>query len=98
MNSTHLLLCQAMLRAEYKINKWPSDSYSSDSPTPKLICKFKKNNAPFGISRRTCSFSQDANDALRASVIFLLVPGVKGGTCVGISETEKEINVSKFHI
>ena len=35
--------------------------------------------------RCSCSFSQDANEALRASVIFLLVPGVSGGTCAGMS-------------
>lgn len=32
-----------------------------------------------------CSFSHDAKDALSASAMVLLVPGVKGGTCVGIS-------------
>ena len=31
------------------------------------------------------SFSQEAKEALRASVIFLVVPGVSGGTGAGIS-------------
>uniref|UniRef100_A0A8D8WGL2 Uncharacterized protein n=1 Tax=Cacopsylla melanoneura TaxID=428564 RepID=A0A8D8WGL2_9HEMI len=39
-----------------------------------------------------CSFSHEANEALRASVIFLLVPGVRGGTWVGISS---EFSVSE---
>ena len=38
--------------------------------------------------RRICSFSHDAKEAFKASVIFLLVPGVSGGTCAGISATE----------
>lgn len=49
---------------------------------------------PLGMLRRSCSFSQEANDAFSASVIFLLVPGVSGGTCVGISETPSKSNIS----
>lgn len=41
---------------------------------------------PLGIPRRSCSFSQDAKVALSASAIFLLVPGVSGGTWDGMSE------------
>lgn len=35
------------------------------------------------------SFSQDAKEALRASVIFLVVPGVRGGTGAGRSGGER---------
>jgi len=34
---------------------------------------------PFGTFNLCRSFSQDANVACRASVIFLFVPGVRGG-------------------
>jgi hypothetical protein len=37
----------------------------------------------------TCSFSHDANDAFSASAMVLFVPGVSGGTWVGISATKK---------
>ena len=39
-----------------------------------------KTNSPLVIFKRTCSFSQDEKDAFKASVIFLLVPGVNGNT------------------
>lgn len=43
---------------------------------------------------RSCSFSHDAKDALSASAIVLFVPGVSGGTCVGISaKKNKRTNV-----
>lgn len=42
---------------------------------------------PLGTPRRSCSFSQEAKVAFSASAIFLLVPGVSGGTCDGMSVT-----------
>ena len=51
----------------------------------------KKRHSPLVMLRRTRSFSQEAKEASRASVIFLLVPGVNGGTCAGISETRRYI-------
>lgn len=50
------------------------------------------NRLPLVIFRRSCSFPHDANEAFRASVIFLFVPGVRGGTCAGISAKKKNIN------
>ena len=47
----------------------------------------KRRHSPLVMLRRTRSFSQEAKEASRASVIFLLVPGVNGGTCAGISAT-----------
>lgn len=58
---------------------------------------------PLVIFRRSRSFSQDAKEASRASVIFLLVPGVNGGTCAGISrkkykeDTEIPLNINILH-
>lgn len=45
---------------------------------------------PLGIFLFIWSFSQEAKEAFRASVIFLFVPGVSGGTCAGLSATEKK--------
>ena len=44
------------------------------------------------------SFSQDAKDAFSASVIFLAVPGVRGGTGAGKSviQNKKLIKDSKY--
>lgn len=53
--------------------------------------KEKRRHSPLVMLRRTRSFSQEAKEASRASVIFLLVPGVNGGTCAGISETRWHI-------
>lgn len=41
---------------------------------------------PLGILWRSISFSHVTKVAFKASVIFLFVPGVKGGTCAGKSE------------
>lgn len=41
--------------------------------------------SPLVMFNLSCSFSHDAKDALSASAIVLFVPGVSGGTCVGIS-------------
>lgn len=46
-------------------------------------------NLPLGTPRRNCSFSQEAKVAFSASAIFLLVPGVSGGTCDGMSANER---------
>ena len=43
---------------------------------------------PLTMFSLNCSFSHEAKDAFSASVIFLLVPGVRGGTWVGISGTK----------
>ena len=56
--------------------------------------KKKRWYSPLVILRRTRSFSQEAKEASRASVIFLLVPGVNGGTCAGISVTHVTIRSS----
>ena len=45
-------------------------------------------NLPLTMFSLNCSFSHEAKDAFSASVIFLLVPGVRGGTWVGISGTK----------
>jgi len=37
-------------------------------------------NLPLTMFSLNCSFSHEAKDAFSASVIFLLVPGVRGGT------------------
>jgi hypothetical protein len=46
-------------------------------------------DSPLTMFSRSCSFSHEANEAFSASVIFLLVPGVSGGTWVGMSETNE---------
>lgn len=56
-----------------------------------------RTNWPLVIFRRSRSFSQDAKEASRASVIFLLVPGVNGGTCAGISEKRGRHIQIKIH-
>lgn len=43
------------------------------------IFKIDFDNLPFGTLNLCPSFSHDANVACNASVIFLLVPGVRGG-------------------
>lgn len=51
---------------------------------------------PLFMFKRSRSFSQDAKTASRASVIFLLVPGVNGGTCAGISGEQKNKEKRKY--
>lgn len=62
---------------------------------PLPITSYKRsiycNDLPLVILRSCTSFSQDANDAFKTSLIFLLVPGVSGGICDGTSENKTKI-------
>jgi len=55
-----------------------------------------RQDQPLVMFRRSRSFSQDAKEASRASVIFLLVPGVNGGTCAGISRKRTTPSLNKL--
>lgn len=76
--------CDEMQEREKKSRKEESGGYFTVWNTV-TYSRVRQDYSPLGIFKRFLSFSKLLKLAVKAWVIFKLVPGVRGGTCVVIS-------------